>query len=256
MENEGKNQEKCECDYVCRDCDNDNVAESAFTKKIGNKIDELEHCPTCLCARHDDFVDGCRGKLEPVSVAMVDDKWSLVLRCNRCSEFLLSKVSTLDSTEKLLSVSSKPLAFPPFPIEHVKKLMQFLNDEDEATAEIKIEEHEKGYYTNHACTDNFMCAVCGKIVTPDGAGVEHRNHCPYCLSSLHVDNLPGDRGADCGGTMTPISVWVRNNGEFALIHQCDKCGKLSSNCIATDDNPEKIIELAMLPFKSLSPEIE
>ena len=57
----------------------------------------------------------------------------------------------------------------------------------------------------------------------------NRNHCPYCLSSQHLDNEPGDRAAACGGVMKPISVWVRKNGEWAIIHRCRVCGVLSSN---------------------------
>lgn len=54
----------------------------------------------------------------------------------------------------------------------------------------------KGYYKKHPCNDTFVCKVCGKIVVPSGAGSEHRNHCPYCLSSQHLDVEPGDRAAN------------------------------------------------------------
>ena len=52
-----------------------------------------------------------------------------------------------------------------------------------------------GYYKNHGCTDTFTCKVCGRLIIPDGAGSTHRNHCPNCLSSLHVDEDPGDRAS-------------------------------------------------------------
>ena len=68
------------------------------------------------------------------------------------------------------------------------------------------------------------------------AGSDHRNHCPNCLSSLHVDEEPGDRASDCGGIMEPVAVWVRKGGEWAIIHRCKRCGKLSSNRVAADDN--------------------
>lgn len=113
--------------------------------------------------------------------------------------------------------------------------------------ENKKKSFEKGYYKTHACSDTFTCKVCGRIVVPYGAGTEHRNHCPNCLSSLHVDNEPGDREADCGGVMEPIAVWVRKNGEWAIIHRCRICGHLSSNRIAADDNPIKLMSLAMKP---------
>ena len=61
------------------------------------------------------------------------------------------------------------------------------------------------------------------------AGTQHRNHCPNCLTSLHLDNEPGDRAADCGGQMEPVAVWVRKGGEWAIIHRCRLCGKLASN---------------------------
>ena len=109
---------------------------------------------------------------------------------------------------------------------------------------------DKGYYKTHPCNDVFVCKVCGRTVVPVGAGSRHRNHCPYCLSSQHLDNLPGDREADCGGTMEPIAVWVRKNGEWAIIHRCGICGALSSNRIAADDNPMKLMSLAMKPVAS------
>ncbi len=113
--------------------------------------------------------------------------------------------------------------------------------------ENKRKSYENGYYKTHPCRDSFTCKVCGRLVLPDGAGSEHRNHCPYCLSSQHLDVEPGDRAADCGGAMEPIAVWVRKSGEWAVIHRCRICGALSSNRIAADDNPVKLISLAMKP---------
>ena len=48
--------------------------------------------------------------------------------------------------------------------------------------------------------------------------------------------------------MEPISVWVRKNGEWAIIHRCKVCGTLSSNRIAADDNPMKLMSMAMKPI--------
>ena len=58
--------------------------------------------------------------------------------------------------------------------------------------ENKRKTFEKGYYKTHACRDTFTCKVCGRLCTPENAGSDHRNHCPNCLSSLHVDIEPGD----------------------------------------------------------------
>ena len=108
--------------------------------------------------------------------------------------------------------------------------------------------YEKGYYRDHACKDSFTCSVCGRLVVAAGAGSGHRNHCPTCLSSLHVDEEPGDRSAGCGGVMEPIGVWVRKGGEWAIIHRCRCCGKLRSNRSAADDNPMKLMSIAMKPL--------
>lgn len=113
--------------------------------------------------------------------------------------------------------------------------------------ENKRRKYEKGYYKTHPCTDSFTCKVCGRPVVSAGAGSSHRNHCPNCLSSLHVDIEPGDRESDCGGIMEPVAVWVRKNGEWAIIHRCRRCGALSSNRVAADDNPMKLMSIAMKP---------
>ena len=81
--------------------------------------------------------------------------------------------------------------------------------------ENKRRQYEKGYYKTHACEDSFTCKVCGRLVVSAGAGSGHRNHCPNCLSSLHLGLEPGDRAADCGGIMAPVGVWVRKNRESA-----------------------------------------
>lgn len=108
--------------------------------------------------------------------------------------------------------------------------------------------YEKGYYKTHPCEESFTCRLCGWLVVSAGAGSGHRNHCPNCLTSLHVDEEPGDRSADCGGVMEPIGVWVRRGGEWAVIHRCRRCGKLSSNRSAADDNPLKLMSIALRPL--------
>jgi hypothetical protein len=85
------------------------------------------------------------------------------------------------------------------------------------------------------------------------AGVQNRNHCPYCLWSRHVDlSGAGDRLAVCKGMMKPIGVTLKRTrkkygmaqyGELMLIHQCEDCGRLSVNRIAADDDANLIFEL-------------
>lgn len=98
-------------------------------------------------------------------------------------------------------------------------------------------------------SEGFTCRVCGWAVS-SGVGTEHRNHCPNCLSSVHLDNEPGDRAARCGGVMEPIGVWVRSGGEWAILHRCKRCGEIHSNRIAADDNPVKLMGIAMRPIAS------
>lgn len=114
--------------------------------------------------------------------------------------------------------------------------------------ENKRKQYEKGYYKNHPCEESFTCKNCGWEVTPMGAGTDHRNHCPNCLHSVHLDIEPGDREADCGSLMEPVAVWVRKNGEWAIIHRCKRCGDLGSNRVAADDNPVKLMSIAMKPI--------
>ena len=116
--------------------------------------------------------------------------------------------------------------------------------------ENKRRNYDERYYKTHPCTDSFTCRVCGWPVVSQGAGSGHRNHCPNCLWSIHLDNEPGDRESGCRGRMEPIGVWVRKNGEWAILHRCTVCGKISSNRIAADDNPMRLMALAMRPFGS------
>jgi hypothetical protein len=91
----------------------------------------------------------------------------------------------------------------------------------------------------------FNCGHCGRPVTPDPYGSRHRNHCPWCLWSRHVDDrTPGDRASPCGGAMEPVAVWSRVDGEWAIIHRCATCGHLKSNRIAGDDSPWSLMALA------------
>ncbi len=86
------------------------------------------------------------------------------------------------------------------------------------------------------------------MVASAAPGTRHRNHCPSCLWSRHVDSRAGDRAADCGGPMEPIAVWVRSDGEWALVHRCVSCRSLRSNRIAGDDNEFVLMSLASRPI--------
>lgn len=109
-------------------------------------------------------------------------------------------------------------------------------------------EIQKSDFKHAPCLQSFTCKVCGATISPEGAGTHQRNHCPHCLSSLHLDNEPGDRASLCKGIMDPIGVWVRKGGEWAIIHRCRSCGTLSSNRIAADDNQTLLMSIAVKPL--------
>ncbi len=90
----------------------------------------------------------------------------------------------------------------------------------------------------------FICEKCGKTVISTDCGTSHRNHCPECLWSKHVDFCVGDRLSVCKGMMEPIGLWEREDGELALIHRCIKCGFIRHNRIASDDNCREMVNIA------------
>jgi hypothetical protein len=93
----------------------------------------------------------------------------------------------------------------------------------------------------------FVCRHCGRAVTPAEYGTSHRNHCPWCLRSLHVDIRPGDRRSYCRDIMDPVAISVRQGGEWAIIPRCRKCGFLRENRSAGDDNELALLSLAVRP---------
>jgi hypothetical protein len=97
--------------------------------------------------------------------------------------------------------------------------------------------------------DSFRCRRCRLDVPLAAVGSQHRNHCPNCLWSRHVDDdVPGDRAADCAGSMEPIGVSARDDGEWALVHRCTTCSTVHVNRIAGDDNPLMLMRLAVRPL--------
>ena len=79
--------------------------------------------------------------------------------------------------------------------------------------------------------EDFTCEHCGGTVKGNG----YTNHCPKCLWSKHVDTVPGDRTADCGGLMEPVSL-EQAGGEFVLTYKCLKCGHQKPNKTAPEDD--------------------
>ena len=79
-------------------------------------------------------------------------------------------------------------------------------------------------------------------------GKSSRNHCPFCLSSLHVDVNPGDRANECRGLLKAVAAITDPKKGYIIIHKCEKCGKLLRNRAAHDadvqpDDVKLIIKL-------------
>jgi RNHCP domain len=102
---------------------------------------------------------------------------------------------------------------------------------------------------------DFVCTNCRNFVSSEVllSGVHHRNHCPYCLSSRHLDLFKaGDRLSACKARMRPVALTLKrtykkypaeNWGEIMVVHQCEGCGKISINRIAADDNAEILMNV-------------
>ena len=82
----------------------------------------------------------------------------------------------------------------------------------------------------------FTCLNCSKFVSYKAPGTKNRNHCPYCLYSVHVDFEPGDRSNACLGLMPPKGKLEKPDGEEVLVNKCIKCGFERKNRVAGDDS--------------------
>lgn len=90
--------------------------------------------------------------------------------------------------------------------------------------------------------NGFICAHCGREVLP--LGYTSRNHCPFCLWSLHLDVNPGDRASDCGGLLEPVGAELSPKKGYVIIHKCTKCGEIRRNKAA----PEAKVQPDNLPL--------
>lgn len=80
----------------------------------------------------------------------------------------------------------------------------------------------------------FTCAHCGLDVPAHGRTA--RDHCPACLRSLHVDVVPGDRAAGCGGLLDPIGL-VGSPHAPRIRYRCRRCGAERVNQAILDGAP-------------------
>ena len=98
-----------------------------------------------------------------------------------------------------------------------------------------------------AGAESFKCRQCRAFIGPTLTGGRHRNHCPLCLYSRHVDGKrPGDRASDCGSLMAPVARFARPDGEVMLVHRCLGCGFERHNRLAADDNTVPLTRLPLV----------
>lgn len=103
--------------YKCHNC--------GWTPADNEPDGDWDHCPNCLASVHEEDEEGyeCGGTLQPISIwVKPDDSWEILQRCSLCGEIVASPVSEDDSPIKLLSLATKPLSTPPFPIEKMEEM--------------------------------------------------------------------------------------------------------------------------------------
>lgn len=87
----------------------------------------------------------------------------------------------------------------------------------------------------------FICSNCKKKV--EKLNYTSRDHCNYCLYSLHLDITPGDRQNSCRGLLKPINIELNSKKGEVIIYKCEKCGEIIKNIVAQDDNRDRIYEI-------------
>ena len=82
--------------------------------------------------------------------------------------------------------------------------------------------------------EEFTCLNCARQNKPVRPFI--RDHCQYCMCSLHVDVHPGDRAADCGGLMRALAFRKGKKTDYQILYQCEKCSYKHWNMMLPDDN--------------------
>ena len=80
----------------------------------------------------------------------------------------------------------------------------------------KAQQRSNPIYRNEA----FQCVYCCRYVPLYRSKI--RDHCPFCLRSIHVDNTPGDRAANCGFVLQPTGFFMQAD-ELYIEYQCTGC---------------------------------
>jgi DNA-directed RNA polymerase subunit RPC12/RpoP len=101
--------------------------------------------------------------------------------------------------------------------------------------------------------EEYACRKCQKRMAQQAIGTRNRNHCPHCLWSLHVakTRAQDDRESDCHGLMEPIAISTQRDGEWSIVHRCQKCNVIKTNRIAGDDDSLQLLCLALRPLANM-----
>lgn len=97
----------------------------------------------------------------------------------------------------------------------------------------------------------FICAHCQREVLPLKSS--SRDHCPFCLWSLHVDINPGDRENTCRAPMEPVAALPDPKKGYIIVYRCTKCREIHRNRAAYNvetqpDDLDLIIALTAKQF--------
>jgi hypothetical protein len=124
-------------------------------------------------------------------------------------------------------------------------------EEDRAYCQGRRSEDRRKPRYSQSSDEVFKCRHCRRFVCPLPSGGHHRNHCPFCLYSRHVDDRQsGDRMSTCGASMEPIGYFQRPNEEYVIIHRCCGCDFERFNRVAADDDFELVLSLPELAPRS------
>lgn len=89
--------------------------------------------------------------------------------------------------------------------------------------------------------ESFICLKCKNKV--EKLNYTTRDHCNKCLTSIHIDIMPGDRQNNCLGELEPIGVEKGKKDTLKIVYKCKRCREIKKNVVAIDDNYEKILEI-------------
>lgn len=130
------------------------------------------------------------------------------------------------------------------------------NFEDEQQRRLDL--RQKRGFDREKRSASFKCGHCKTAVSSasnESVGTEHRDHCPCCLWSKHVDNKPGDRKSECLGGMEPIGMTLKKEkgelqGEPMVVYECKECGVVHKNRCAADDSNIAILDVYFNSLKN------